>query len=98
MLFGLIPTIKFREDTVEIDGLDTRKQGDQINFDILRVATIDDDGDRLLTQFGIQGQSDHLAKVIRKRRLAGDKRADADFQREVDTNAVENNMPLQAVS
>ena len=68
MLFGLIPTIKARNNTVEVDGLDTRKEGDQINLDILRVTTVDDNGDRLLTQFGIQGQSDHLAKAIANRR------------------------------
>ena len=75
MLFGLIPTAKFNNDTVEIDGLDTRRQDDQVNLDVLRVTTIDDNGDRLLTQFGIQGRSDHLAKALRQRRVAVAKRS-----------------------
>ena len=97
-MFGFIPKLSLDDDKFTIDGLETRKDGDQVNVDILRVTTVDDNGDRLLTQFGIQGQSDHLSKLIANRRAEGDKRADANFQREVDTNAVENNMPLQAVS
>ncbi len=96
-MFGLIKPIKF-SDKLTVDALDTRKDGDQINFDIVSVTSIDDDGDELTTQFGIQGRSDHLAKALRKRRESGDKLADASFTMDVDTNAIENDMPLQAVA
>ncbi len=96
-MFGLIKPSKI-SDTVTIDLLDTRKDGDQINFDILNVTTVDSDGDELTTYFGIQGRSDHLAKALRKRRESGDKLADASFTMDVDTNAIENDMPLQAVA
>ena len=96
-MFGLIK-LSLDDDKLTIDGLDTRKDGDQVNVDILRVTTVDTDGDELTTQFGIQGRSDHLAKALRKRRESGDKLADANFQMDVDTNAIANDMPLQAVS
>ena len=67
-MFGFIPALKLRDGALEIDAFDTRKDGDQHNFDILRVTTVDEDDNRLTTQFGIQGQSDHLAEELRKRR------------------------------
>ena len=66
-MFGFIPAIKVN-DNLTIDAFDTRKEGDQVNLDIVRLVTIDDDGAELVTQFGIQGRSDHLAKTLRQRR------------------------------
>ena len=97
-MFGFIPELSLDDGKFTIDGLDTRKDGDQVNVDILRVTTVDTDGDKLTTQFGIQGRSDHIAKALRKRRESGDKLADASFQMDVDSNALNNDMPLQAVS
>ena len=96
-MFGFIPALKVN-DSLTFDAFDTRRDGKQVNLDIAHVVTTEDDGEELTTYFGIQGRSDHLDRLIAKRRAAGDKSADANFQREVDTNAVENNMPLQAVS
>ena len=66
-MFGFIQPIKF-SDRLTVDAFDTRRDGDQVNFDIARVTTVDEDGEELTTQFGIQGRSDHLAKTLRQRR------------------------------
>ena len=66
-MFGFIPAIKVN-DNLTIDAFDSRKEGDQVNLDIVRVVTTDDDGKELVTQFGIQGKSDHLAQTLRNRR------------------------------
>ncbi len=66
-MFGFIPPIKVN-DNLTIDAFDSRKEGDQVNLDIVRVVTTDDDGKELVTQFGIQGKSDHLAQTLRNRR------------------------------
>ena len=95
-MFGFIPGIKHKDN--EYDIFDTRKEGEQLNVDFVRITTVDKDGDSLTTQFGIQGRSDHLAKALRKRREKSDKLADASFTMEVDTNAVENDIPLEAVA
>ena len=95
-MFGMIPSIKYKDN--EYDAFDTRKEGDQVNIDIVRVTTVDKDGDRLTTQFGIQGRSDHLAKALRKRREKGDKLADATMQMHLDENALANDMPLEEVA
>jgi hypothetical protein len=97
-MFGFIPGYKRKDNSLEIDAFDARKEGDQLNIDIIRVTTVDKDGDRLTTQFGIQGRSDHLAKARLVRRAKADKLADASFTMEVDTNAVENDIPLEVVA
>ena len=66
-MFGFIPAIKVN-DNVTIDAFDSRKEGDQVNLDLVRVVTTNDEGKELTTQFGIQGRSDHLAQTLRNRR------------------------------
>ena len=70
-MFGFIPAIKIN-DNLKVDMLDARKEGNQVNFDLVRVVTKDEDGTELTTQFGIQGQSDHLAAALKARKEKSD--------------------------
>ena len=65
-MFGFIPPIKVN-DNLTIDAFDSRKEGEQVNIDFVRVTTINEEGKELITQFGIQGRSDHLAESLRNR-------------------------------
>ena len=93
-MFGFIPALKNKDNTLEVNALDTRKEGDQINFDLVSFTNVDADGDRLTTRFGIQGQSDHLAKALRKRRERNNTTEQLVAQSNADTAAVINDLPL----
>jgi len=59
---------KGKEATISL--FDARKDDETgvTSMDIMRVTTVNDEGEVLETHFGIQGKSDHLAQAMGKER------------------------------
>ena len=93
-MFGFIPPVTYNDGKNQIDIFDSRKEGDQVNIDFVRVITTDDNDQQLTTQFGIQGRSDHLAKLLADRKAKADAEQQSIAQFEADAVAVINDLPL----
>ena len=69
-MFFNFPPLKYGDEGKEneVSFLSSRETtdddgGSTLNIDILRVKTVDDEGNDRVTHFGIQGRSDHLADL-----------------------------------
>ncbi len=90
-MFGFIRPISYQNRTVDI--LESRKQGDQINIDLISYTSVEDD-ETLTTRFGIQGQSDHLARWRENRRRNAEATEQTTAQFNADDAAIVNDLPL----
>ena len=69
-MFFLFPPVELGDDDnkTTISILDARDSDDgTTNIDFVNVTTTDEDGEELVTHFGIQGRSDHLAQAMGRR-------------------------------
>ena len=69
-MFFLFPPVELGDDDnkTTISVFDARESDDgTTNIDFVHVSTTDENGEELVTHFGIQGRSDHLAEAMGQR-------------------------------
>ena len=67
-MFFLFPPVELDEGKTTISVFDARDSEDgTTNIDFLNVTTTNEDGEELVTHFGVQGRSDHLAEAMGRR-------------------------------
>lgn len=66
-MFFFFPPLELNDGETKLDVCGLRQEGDVHNFDFLHITTTNDEGEELVTHFGIQGRSDHLAESLGKR-------------------------------
>ncbi len=94
LMFGIFKPISSNDRTLDV--LEPRKQGDQLNIDLVSYTSVVD-GETLTTRFGIQGQSDHLARMMSNRRDNAEATEQASAQFNADCAAAVHDLPLVTV-